>query len=70
MIVINNKEYNKIYNFDVINEFQFLAQTEYGYTYFDMTMVFDGKSFIHSQDAVDYIISILTPSEDDNTGIE
>ncbi len=58
-MIINEKEYTMITDFDMVNSFQFLALTQYGYTYFDMTMVFDGQSFNHSQDAIDYINSVL-----------
>jgi len=56
---INDKFYTSINDFDMINDFQFIAVTNYGVVLFDTTMNFNGYTFTNTQDAVDYIISIL-----------
>lgn len=52
---INDREFQEINGFMIINSFQFLASTEYGVVLFDTSMVFDESTFDTSQDAIDYI---------------
>jgi hypothetical protein len=56
---INDKFYEFITDFNVINESQFIAVTDYGVVLFDITMNFNNNFFTKSDDAIAYIESIL-----------
>ena len=58
-MLINGKLYTSINNFDVIDDSQFFAVTNYGVVLFDTTMSYDGQKFTTSQDAVAFIESTI-----------